>query len=340
MSEKTPLYSYVSHALSASGAVVDPNDDQLQCLLPSALANTLVSEEDISLVLPGSEKEGDILNYEHPILEHLFDHIQQDGRLTHIELTDLTSRSGGLRNTFQHSVQLSHGIGEITRVHTSHCNYLLMHFQLDVHCQDQGYSDILSIACNEETLVQAPWLTEEITTWPHKTVSPQFWRTPFSTLYSFFQDTVGSLVEESIAPFVQRINQSISLERRREERLHRRERKSILEPLKADLSQDPAPYLEALQDAESAYKEKLHSIPKQYPITINTTPLTALRVTIPITRVEYNIRLRKETRSISWIWNPILEQFEPLRCEQCQSERYHIVPTNDLKLHCPRCTST
>lgn len=337
MSEKTPLYSYVSQALTASGAVVDPQDELLQCLLPSHLAQALVSDDELTLKLPSSEKDGDVLNYEHPVLEHLFDHIQQDGRLTHLELTDLTSRSGGLRNVFQRTVQLSQGIGEIDRIYTSHCTYLLMHFQLDAHCQEHSYSDILSIACNEETLVKSPWLTDEIANWPHKKVSPQFWKTPFPSIYTHLQSSLDPLIDKAIEPFAQRIHQSISLERRRQERLHRRERKAILQPLRDDPSQDPEPVLQALQEAEDQYKETLHAIPARYPIALHTQPLAALRVTIPITRVDYNIRLRKESRNVSWIWNPIVEQFEPLRCEQCETERYHIVPTSDLALHCPRC---
>ena len=338
MPEKTPLYQYVSQALSTSGAVVDTDGKQLQCLLPPELAQELVTDEEFTLVLPGMEKEGQVLNYEHPLLEHLFDHIQQEGRLAHIVLSDLNSRSGGLRNAFQRTVQLDQGIGEIERIHTGTCGYLLMHFRINAQCQDISYSELTSLACNEETLIQANWLTETITSWPHQSTKPLFWSTPFPVLYDHLQNQLNKTLETVLQPFYQNIFQQISRQRRRIERLHRRERKEILRPLKEDPTQDFQPTLAALEDASTHYIESLEAIPPQFPIAIQITPLAALRVSIPVTRVEYNIRLRKNSRTISWLWNPILEQFEPLRCENCGVERYHLTPTPELALHCPACT--
>lgn len=338
MSQKNPLQSYVSRSLVASGAVVDGDAQQLHCLLPPPLAQALATDEELHLHLPGIENKGQVLNYEHSLLENLFDHIQQEGRLTHIELSDVSSRSGGLRNVFQQSVQLSQGIGEIERVNTSHCSYLLVHFRIDAHCQENSFRELTSLACNEETLVRSNWLTEDLTHWPHQKVNPQFWRNPFPEIYDHFQKQLSQSLEESLLPFTQKIKQQISRKRRRIERLHRRERKEILQPLKDDPSLDPTPFLENLKEAGDQYTQTLLAIPSQYPVTTQISPLSALRVTIPVTRVEYNIRLRKKDRTTSWIWNPIVEQFEPLRCENCGTERYHIVPTPDLQLHCPSCT--
>lgn len=339
MSQQHSLFSFVSDALIASGAVLEPSDSVLQCLLPTALAQTLVTEEEITLLRPSTEHPfGHILNYEHPILEHLFDHIQQEGRLAYIELTDIISRSGGLQNLFQQTIQLRQGIGEIERIHTSHCTYLLMHFRIEANCQEFSHRDIVSVACNEETLVLAPWLTENITSWPHKTITAPFWRQPLSTIYQRLQHALQQKIETLLDPFFQEIFQQISVQRRNLERWHRRERKQILQPLKEDPLSPVAPILFKLEEVTDVYRETLEAIPHRYPIFVNITPITILRMILPITRVDYQIRLRKNSRNISWIWNPILEQFEPLRCEQCQTERYHIVPTADLQLHCPQCT--
>lgn len=337
MSPQPTLFSFVSEALSASGAVLDPIDRAIQCLLPPSLAQTLVTEEEFTLVQPGASHPGPILNYEHPILEHLFDHIQQQGRLAYIELTDVTSRAGGLQNLFQQTIQLRHGIGEIERIHTSHCTYLLIHFRLDAQCQDLSYRDLVSLACNEETLVQSPWFTEDIATWPHRNIPAPFWRQPLPVLYQHFQQLLSQKIEAWLDPFFQEIHQQISMQRRHMERWHRRERKQILQPLKDDPTLPPETTLQQLEQATSLYREALESIPERYPTRIQITPLCALRMILPITRVDYHIRLRKNSRNISWIWNPILEQFEPLRCERCHTERYHIVPTPELQLHCPLC---
>jgi hypothetical protein len=337
MTHQTSLVSFVEQALSACGALIETKNEQLECLLPDELANELAVPSEFSVDLFGTSQL--TLNHDLPFVEQLIDVIQREGRIAQIELKDISTRTSGLRGIIEQTVKLRQSIGEIERINASQGNYLLMHFRISAVCSNWEDSCIFAIGCNEETLTLCPWLTPDITSRSHRQIAPKPWRIPFAQIYAHLILNVRQRVDHLLAPFLQVINRQITRYKKRVERFHRHERKIIIQQFQEDPQGEVDALLAQLADAEATYTEQLSEIPSRYPINIRIEPIAALRLSMPVTRIEYTLRRRKSERSIVWIWNPLTEQLEALPCEKCRRERFDIVPDDDLlQLQCPICS--
>lgn len=339
MKQQTSLLNFVADSLSAWDGIVEREDAELHCLLPSSLAQQLVLEEDATIALPSAET-GVPLIYGEALLDNIIDWVQDEGRSAQIELKDLSARSGGLRGELQRTAQLRDAVGEVRTIQASSCTYLILHYRLEVQCQEmrQGHTGV--IALNEATQVEVPWLPDALQDRRNKDVSSLPWNTPFEQLAPVVHQKIQNNLNTTIAPFLQQIEQRISRERRRFERQHRRERRELLRPLIKDSSLDQTEALEQLKQLEQAYIDAVQPLPEQYPIHVHIEPYAALRVSMPVTRVDYHIRKRKESRDIRWYWNPIIERFEPLRCEDCGEETFQFTANDSLRLSCRRCADS
>jgi len=331
---RSKLFSFVADFLTSQGAAVEFDGENLVSLLPPQLAENLAVDEELILT-PSLSSEGHILTHGTPFLDELLELTQKDGFFGHIELSELNTRSGGLRNDLLKTVRLIDGKGEIDQITQGIGSYLIVHYRFLATSDNLQKGGMLSFACNEETLVETPWLLQHLNNQKFKQVSPPSWRSSFDELNSFLHWRIEEKLKEELTPFTQKVHHRISRQKRQLERLHRRERKELLKMAKETQELDEHLISQQLQQMQDQYIQKTLQIPQQFPIDIQYEPFAFLRVSMPITRIRYSIQRRKQQRLISWIWNPLIEHFEPRACERTGRETYQIIVNNEMKLFAP-----
>jgi len=234
-------------------------------------------------------------------------------------------------------VKLRNAQGEVRSVQATTASYLLYHYHFEALCDDLQFGDHGTVALNEETLVATPWLPERL---PHQNAKETRrlpWRTPYPALVDHVEALVRDHVEGLLTPFTQSIQHRISRMKRRLERQHRRERKQLLDPLRKDPDLPQEDALAELKRLEQAYIDAVTPLASQYEIHLNIAPYAVVRVTMPVTRVDYHIRRRKEERTLGWLWNPLIQTFEPQRCDRCHRDTFHFSADDNLELQCLAC---
>ena len=101
---------------------------------------------------------------------------------------------------------------------------------------------------------------------------------------------------------------------------------------------------ESIQDR----KEKIAQIPeeftrkredlfKKYSIRVKIEPCTVMVVTAPAVKILYRASIRKKTKTLSMIYNPVIKALDPLICQGCACSTYNIHFCDRLHLLCPDC---
>jgi len=329
------LLTFVHGVLAEHDCLVEAGDDQLDVLLPSELARNLGTSEEVSLTPPTSE-EGIPVVYGGALLDGLIELAQGDNRFANVEISDVFARSGGMKGDLEKAIHITNGVGEIGAVRTSQSAYLLVHYRFQVQCGDIEQSGTFSFAFNEESGVSAPWLAEKMEGHSLKKIGFNGFRVSLGQLEPILEQKAKAGLQQAIQPFEALIQKQILQKRRQLERLHRRKRKDLLKPLKNnyDLPEKDDILAELELEAE-AYREELLQIPSAFQVEASCEPFAAVRVIIPVTRVDYTIRLRKEQRTLTWFWNALIERFEPLLCERTGKESFQFTLADNLELYCP-----
>lgn len=333
MTSQNKLLPFVKDALVAWEGIIDEKEDALDCLLPAALAEQLVLDEEVTIALPAAEK-GEPLIYGEALLDNLLDLVQEKGRCSFVELQSVRESSANVRNAFQRRIRIREATSELLNVKDSTGHYLLLHYRCIASCKDRRRTFTGQIAINEETHTNTPWLFDHLPLHAPKESSTPTKSTPLEELLPLLKNKIAPLVTEQIGPFQQQIEQQISRTRRRHERQHRRERKQLLKPLLKDSSLDQTETLAALKEAEEAYINAVQPLADEFPIHVSIEPYAALRLSMPIQRAEFHVKSRKEARVIQAIWNPLLDDVEPLLCESSGKETHHLYAMPDLTLLC------
>ena len=332
--ESNKLITFAKQALQQRDAVIEHDGDLLLCLLPTALAQRLAVEEEWLLSTQHSQ-DTDALYYGSEPFERLLSLVLDDGCFGHVELPDVSTRGGGLRGELLNTVRLIDCIGEIGQLRVGVGSYLIVFARYLVRWGEMQQGGLVQFACNEETLVPTPWLPDAIAEQNKKSTPSPGWRSPFADLDAFLQTQLESLTTDTIQPFLTKVKHRISQERRRWERIHRRQRKEILRPFADATEATKETILQELLASEQEFFQQVEAIPQRNALQVECQRVAALRVSIPVTRVDYTIRRRKLQRTVPWIWNPLIERFEPRACERTQRETYQITLNDELQLIAP-----
>ena len=74
-----------------------------------------------------------------------------------------------------------------------------------------------------------------------------------------------------------------------------------------------------IRATELELKNKISDQREKYALKISVEPVNVLRFFLPVKIVDFEARFSKSTREISFVWNPLLKDFEPVLCEGCHT---------------------
>jgi len=85
-------------------------------------------------------------------------------------------------------------------------------------------------------------------------------------------------------------------------------------------------------------QRKLDELDERYATEVVLTPVLLVRMVIPVMAVELTLMRKKAQRLLTVYWNPLLKQFEPIRCDRCGHPTTAAALTNDTVAPlCPGC---
>jgi hypothetical protein len=76
-------------------------------------------------------------------------------------------------------------------------------------------------------------------------------------------------------------------------------------------------------------RRKLVELDERFAMEVTLRPIVLLRTTIPVLVVTLNVFRKQAQRSHSIVWNPLLKQFEPLRCSRCTRSVFTVAFANE-----------
>ncbi len=334
MITRPKFFSFAADAFTSLGAAVEFQKEHFVALLPEQIAELLALEEEVSFALyPSSEHRW--LSLSSPLLDELLQLTLKKTFLGSIELSELSSRSGGLRDEFLKTVRLIDARGVIEQVSQGHGHYLIVHSHFSAQAGDLFQEGLVSLAFNEETLVETPWLLDKLPQQIVKETSPSSWRSSFDELLHFLHWRTQEQIHHSLQPFLDKLQRRFSLRRRQLERFHRHAAKELLKKAAQEAQPDTSSLSHELLQLQRNFVERAAQLPSQWTPSVRYRPFAFLRVSMPITRLRYSIQRRKQQRSISWIWNPLIERFEPRACEITGRETFSLTLNDQLQLFDP-----
>jgi len=85
-------------------------------------------------------------------------------------------------------------------------------------------------------------------------------------------------------------------------------------------------------------QRKLDELNERYAMQVVLTPILLVRTTIPVMAVDLTLMRKKARRRFTVYWNPLLKQFEPIRCDRCGRPTHAAALTNEsVDPLCPAC---
>ncbi len=350
------LLDFIQEFFAISDGVVErPSPDRLEVLLPQELSELLNVGEELVLTSTegnGSGDGGEVhITYSHPLLEHIIDILSEGGKIAAVELTDIAVRTSGLKSEVRNVIELKQCSGEVEGVRESWGNYLLLNFKVRAFAGERAeFQTRFELAWNEETSAVLPWLDSGILERVFGEIQPPTWRTPFQELYPKIASDVEGHLPSVLKDFTEELRGELLKMRRQLEREFRREKRELIQPLRQLLKDYQSgsvererlerAYREAVERSKALdgeFLERVEELPSRLEWGAVVEPFAAVRVVMPVAKIRYRLKFRSETRSVELIWNPLIEEFEPLLCEGCGKESRVFTAGQDLKLLCNRC---
>lgn len=335
----TDLFGFAEDVLIASGGLVEKEGLRLTCLLEAETAHRLELPEEWTLGAPHGAPESP-LTPDSTELETLLGIARGDGRAAHVRVDGPQPRTGGLLGEIADKIQLVNTIGEPGPMTASTCSYLRVYYDCLAEAGPDRDRVQVSVSFNDETLAETPWLGEALGgNHPLFDSTPGGWKRGLEEVIARADSLAADGAQDQLRPFLGRVRRRVSRARRQLERIHRRERKEAAATV---LAEDATPQKKTgarrrLARMEREYLEAAARIGEEQTIAVSAVPFAAVRATIPVTRIEYRVRRRKESRVLALIWNPIIDGVEPMACEGCGRSSYQIACCDQVHILCNTC---
>lgn len=91
--------------------------------------------------------------------------------------------------------------------------------------------------------------------------------------------------------------------------------------------------------AERELQSKIHDLEEKYAVRVQVSFVNVLYVTLPVLLARMSYQRRQAFRELSFFWNPLLKDWEPLACEGCRENTFAFSLCDDKQhLTCADCS--
>ncbi len=349
------LRHFTASVLEHWGAAVETKGETLEALLPSELAARLQMQEDVRLrFTPQGETEAgsapsasdtQLLTYGSPALEHVLSLLADQGTVAGVELHGLYLKQAAPGPEIERLFQPLNARGKLVSAGTALIPYGIFHFRYTA-VSDEKTEGLATLALNLRSLTEVPgvayrwrevqWQEQatgagtETATHPPNVVYKQACRLAQRQIGRTLSDFHHSR-ERRLERDVQRLEEyylGIAKEIRA-----RLQKKGLSGTAEAEKEEAKA------AAAERELRSKIHDLEEKYAVRVQVSFVNVLYVTLPVLHATMSYQRRQAFRELSFFWNPLLKDWEPLVCEGCRENTFAFALCDDKQhLTCADCS--
>ncbi len=349
------LATFVCRFLEEKGAIAEPGKKRVDLLLPGDLAQILGVEEFISIVA-GSDVNMDSdansagmsgertcypIHFGSPLLEKVSAMAGSYPPIVALSLSFDYLKKGGFdalinqQFEFHKSKGAVSGTGEIkTRYLLLTCRYLAQ--------SDEQKEGLVDLAVNVDTGAVVPGMMDSLSMAEKnykKNLSQEFTQEKINRVIKLVDMYMSDGVEQTLSEFKKSMNRrfqrdAASLEAYYQALGQEMEESLDRSGLSDKLRQERREKI-ALIPAELAAKQQ--DLLNKYSIRVKVSPAAVMAISTPAVKVLFKAVSGRIKKDISFIYNPLTKQMDPLVCDICGQSMYRVGFTDDLRLACGAC---
>lgn len=336
------LIDTISDILALSGAAVERNQEHLEALLPAETARALQLPEHAVLAFEAQTNSaaGELVTYQSELVDRLFDWMQQKGLYAQIAVADLYLKQG-VTAVAESRFTVLNGLLKAAAAAERRLQYACFHFKYTA-ISDEKKEGLARVVINEHTLAEVhemmAQLSLAVTSEAESVVSLE--TQPLARVYYAACRHVRPIISGDLADFHRSLQRRLQRDIARLREYYQSlkdeiQNKIVRRQLAGQEREDEEARLRAV-DLE--YRRKVADQREKYAMKIEVEPINLLRINTPAMMVTAELRCRKLGREVSFVWNPLLKDFEPIPCESCGDGLYAMQLCEEkLHLLCRAC---
>lgn len=345
----TDLFNFTAELLEYNGALVERTDDELEAILPPAVAEVLEIKEHAKFLFSAQEeKNGVLVSYDSEVFRNI-SKLLTKGKFSVVTVPPPSVRIEKLAARIHEKVILNNAVFSVDKNEEKPVSYLLV-FMKYTATSDEKNEGILSSLINEFTLAAAGFAEPnalDIFTLAGESKVNGIERQSDENVMKALLCSQQGLLREELQEFID------SMERRLNRDVHRvynyyhtliQETKQLIER-KRYSGEDKNRNLAKIGAIETELKWKIQDLISKYSLTVDVEPVSFIRIETVAPVFWLTIKRRKETRRFPLTYNPLIRAFDTLPCESCFNprktfficdEHLHILCSDCFK-KCPHC---
>ncbi len=347
------IRNLISRLLVSEGALIEPIDpDGLEVLTTPSLQEMLEVDEFIRLGF-GAELPKDAIrvSLESEWLDKLGLLVKNRGHVLNVVLDEKNTRwPSSPDRLVDRKMVLENATYRFIDAGEARTHYLLLVFHATA-ISDEKREDMFSVCLNESNSAYADHLIPGLfdylqQTRPEETLpssAAEEAGTPWSASQAreCCSHLLRARIRGRLAPFLTGMERRMSRDLERLLSYHTDLRNEAALQWEKKKEKDAASLkcekmrIEAI---EQEYRAKIEDLKRRYAMRVDVRLIQAVRVTLPVYRLQLRILRRKGHRAFHLDWNPLSKQLDDLPCESCgMPAKTHYVCDERLHLLCPVC---
>jgi hypothetical protein len=355
-----PLADFTRRVLTRHGALVDEERDEINAVLPPALASILDVPEYQRFAFDRrvGDRQGLVVDYESPLLERFEQLIAPLGRIACVAAPPMPIRAIDASEIIARTVTLTNGVFRDSRVESGTAQYVGFLVQYEL-LADERISGMTEIWVNTTTgsVPRLPDLVERLLS--STEVQTDVDSGPVAASDDVQRTVAGAwdsgvpLARSSVEERLQDAMASLRRRRQREfaqlreyyevidQEIRARARRALKRKDDAALTAERS----RLEATAQAFRSRAADLVDRYRVRVRLEPILAVVCTLPVHLVTTRVHRRSASRTLPLAWNAIDRLLELPRCDGCGTgtsvaslcdERVHVLCAGCQRL-CETC---
>jgi hypothetical protein len=336
------LVDFFTSLLKYKSAIIEPaGDGVVQILVPPDVAASLgVNELFLAAFEPEKSEKALLVAYGTPVVDALRSIIEKEGRFIAVSLPDLYVKSGNIDREISRVFTFPRGRLHYLDSRPMTVSCLIFNFRYSA-LSDERFEGVKSVAVSESSLAVIDGMLEKLVSELPYTVTAESADEPapynqqqcYGKACRFLQRAVEIELSDFRKSMRHRLSRDIH-------RLH-----DYYEGMLKELNTRKKKFSNLTEEAKTAQKEAVHmefnakcrELVEKYSIKVTSRLFSVCRVFMPASVSRVELRTGAQTVNLTFFWNALAKEFEPLVCSQCHGDTYEIYLDGRKSLLCRSC---
>jgi len=333
---------FVRRFLEREGAVIEPNQEGFEAVLPQSLSKRLDLPEYVRIKEEADEEKGQYsITYGSPLLEKVVELSCDPLPMASVRVSFPYMKSQGFERLIQDQFRFRKSLCKATSTAPIKTDYLVLACRY-VARSDEQKEGMISLAFHFETGARIPQFSlrssnavTEPAPLPESSRDGVKWKRILKGIETEAQSVIGGEIRDFRDSMNRRLGRDVRhLEEYFETLGKEMERSLGRAGLSERLVRDRKEKIALIPEELAGKKEDLL---KKYSIRVRIIPAAAIFIRTPAVKILCDLFSGREKRSMSLIYNPISRALDPVLCEGCGRSTAGVSLCARRHILCARC---